>query len=219
MADIIRAVLEVRGWNQADLAAHLKTSQTTVSRWLDGSEPRGDKRDRIRKLAADSGVLSEGGPTRNAVPVMGFIGAGAQVDPELEQVPLDGFDQVELPFALDDDVIAFQVKGDSMRPIYNDGDVVVVRSEPRVSVDRLVGEEAAVRTYDGKRYLKHVIQGSKRHTYTLLSANAEPMLDVRVAWASEIVAIVPARQTRHLGRKARANAGKGRATPKDRSTS
>ncbi|MBI1201469.1 MAG: helix-turn-helix domain-containing protein [Rhodopseudomonas sp.] len=51
MAPLVRALLDVNGWTQADLAARLDVSQVTVSRWLCGTEPRGDRRDAIRELA------------------------------------------------------------------------------------------------------------------------------------------------------------------------
>ncbi len=40
---------------------------------------------------------------------MGRIGAGATIEPEYEQVPPEGLGEVELPFPIDDDIIAFEV--------------------------------------------------------------------------------------------------------------
>lgn len=40
-------------WTQKQLAARLGVTQVTISRWLAGAEPRGDKRDQLRALAAD----------------------------------------------------------------------------------------------------------------------------------------------------------------------
>jgi hypothetical protein len=205
MDRLIRAILDARGWKQADLAKRLGTTQSIVSRWLAGAEPRGNKRDAIRDLAEESGVVGERPPSEHhRVPVMGFIGAGASVDPDHEQVPPDGFYDVELPVAVDEGAIGFQVKGPSMMPVYDDGDVIVVHAEPRRSVESLIGDEAAIRTYDGKRFLKRLLPGSKRHLYTLVSHNAEPIIDVRIAWASEIIALVPAKQTRQVSDSKRA---------------
>lgn len=148
---------------------------------------------------------------RSVIPIMGLIGGGAKVEPALEQVPLDGLEQVELPFIVEDGAIGLKVTGDSMRPIYEAGDVIVVRTESSRSIQSLVGDEAAVQTYSGERFLKHLIPGSKRHTYTLLSLNADPMIDVRLSWASEIVAIVPASQARPIAMKGRRRARDPRA--------
>jgi len=134
----------------------------------------------------------------HVVPVMGYIGAGAEIEPEFEQVPPDGLDQIELPFAVPEEMIAFQVRGDSMLPKYSDGDAVVVPREQGRSTDSLIGDEAAVRTFDGKRWLKRIMRGSKRGAYNLESTNARTILDARIAWASEIWAIVPAGRLRRI---------------------
>src|SRR5215471_20663152 len=67
----------------------------------------------------------------NWVPVMGRVGAGATIEPEYEQVPPEGLGEVELPFPIDEETIAFEVTGDSMLPKYENGDVIVVYREQR----------------------------------------------------------------------------------------
>jgi SOS-response transcriptional repressor LexA len=207
---ILQALLD-NGVSQTDLATLLGTTQQSVSRWLRGErEPSGQAMLLIQELALDAGILPDKPTERpqtaveeqHSVPVMGFIGAGAQVDPDHEQVPVDGFYHVELSFDPGEGAIAFEVKGPSMKDAgYRAGDVVVARSDPRRSAASLVGEEAAVRTYEGKRYLKTLMLGSKPHTYTLVSANAVPIPDQRLAWVSEIVAIVRAGQVRLVPRR------------------
>lgn len=199
MRIIVQSILDGTGWTQAELADRLDTTQVTVSRWLSGAEPRGDMRDKIRELAGELGIIDEPPRTGSAmVPVMGFIGAGAEIEPEYAQIPPEGLEQVEVPFALPDDVFALKVVGTSQRPIYNDGDIILVRQQPRRTIDRMIGDAVALQTSDGKRYVKHVMRGRKRGTYTLLSYNDDPIEDVHVVWASEIVGIVPARETRIL---------------------
>ncbi|WP_315975662.1 XRE family transcriptional regulator [Phyllobacterium sp. A18/5-2] len=65
------------------------------------------------------------------VPVMGYLGAGAEVEPDYEQVPPEGIDHVEIPFPLPDEMIAFKVRGDSMLPVFKDGAVIVVYREQK----------------------------------------------------------------------------------------
>jgi len=43
----------------------------------------------------------------NSVPIMGRIGAGASIEPEHEQVPPEGLGEIELPFPLAGETIAF----------------------------------------------------------------------------------------------------------------
>ena len=57
---------------------------------------------------------------------MGRVGAGASIEPEHEQVPPEGLGEVELPFPIAEETIAFEVAGDSMLPKYENGDVIVV---------------------------------------------------------------------------------------------
>src|SRR5476649_2357114 len=67
----------------------------------------------------------------NLVPIMGRVGAGAVIEPEHEQVPPEGLGDVELPFPLSEDTIAFEITGDSMLPKYENGDAIVVFREQR----------------------------------------------------------------------------------------
>ena len=90
---------------------------------------------------------------------MGRVGAGASIEPEHEQVPPEGLGEVELPFPIEEDTIAFEVSGDSMLPKYENGDVIVVYREQRHPLSSFYGEEAAVRLKTGERYLKTIERG------------------------------------------------------------
>lgn len=128
---------------------------------------------------------------QNLVKLMGRVGAGGDIDPDYEQVPPEGFDEIELPFPLGLDAIAFEVKNTSMQPKFDDGDVVVCSFGPR-NPDDFIGKLVAVRTSKGKRYLKKLRQGSKRGFYSLHSFNDDPIEDVKIAWIGEVLAIIPA---------------------------
>src|SRR5258708_224884 len=95
----------------------------------------------------------------NSVPIMGRVGAGATIEPEDEQVPPEGLGDVQLPFPIEDETIAFEVAGDSMLPKYENGDIIVVYREQRHPVSSFYGEEAAVRLKTGERYLKTIERG------------------------------------------------------------
>ena len=149
-----------------------------------------------------------GAPNRNPrqIPIMGRIGAGAAIEPDFEQVPPEGLDQVEVPFAVPDDLIGFEVHGESMLPRYEAGDVVVVWRDQRTAVEALIGEEAAVRTEDGRRYLKRLARGPASGTYNLESTNASARTieGARIAWASEVYLTVRAAQVRRIAERERA---------------
>jgi phage repressor protein C with HTH and peptisase S24 domain len=150
-----------------------------------------------------NGENTPGDPSRSVFPIMGYIGAGAEIEPDYEQVPADGLDQVELPLLLSDEVIGLLVRGDSMLPKYADGTVIVVHSQQGRATTSLIGDEVAVRTYDGRRFLKVLMPGVKPHHFNLESFNARPILGVRIAWASEVIAIIPASQVRRAARPSR----------------
>lgn len=124
-------------------------------------------------------------PSSYTVPVMGYVGAGATVDPEAEQVPPEGLDTIEVPFPLPPGVIALVVRGDSMLPRYDEGDAIIVYREQKRSLTSFYGEEAAVRTSSGMRYLK-IIHRGEGDTVTLNSFNAKPIENVQLDWIGEI---------------------------------
>lgn len=151
-------------------------------------------------------LTGEGKDLGHSLPIMGFIGAGAEILPEFEQVPPEGLDQIELPFPVPPDLIGLEVKGDSMLPRYEDGDVVVVWRDQRGAIDGLLGEEAAVRTERGQRFLKRLLRGPRKGTFNLESTNAssKTIEGVRIEWASEVYLTVRAAQLRRVAARERA---------------
>jgi phage repressor protein C with HTH and peptisase S24 domain len=131
------------------------------------------------------------------VRVVGRIGAGAEILPEIEQIPPEGLYEIEVPFSIPDTSIAFEVEGDSMWPRYDSGDVILCWREG-ADADEVIGWEAAVRTADGKRYLKRIRRGAAEGTFDLESHNAAPIRGVLLEWAAQIQAVVRAGQWRRF---------------------
>lgn len=134
-----------------------------------------------------------------AIPLMGYLGAGAEVMPEFEQVPPDGLEQIEIPFHLPADMIAFKVRGDSMLPVFKEGAVIVVYRDQKKPLESFYGEEAAVRTSDGRRFIKTIIRG--QGGVNLLSWNANPIENVHLEWIGEIFAILPPAALHKVGKQ------------------
>lgn len=145
----------------------------------------------------------------NLVPIMGRVGAGAVIEPENEQVPPEGLGEVELPFPISGETIAFEVSGDSMLPKYENGDVIVVYREQRHPLTNFFGEEAVVRLKTGQRYLKTVERGKSPNTVNLTSFNAKAINGVKVEWIGEICVTLPRGQIERMRAKAAARSRKG----------
>ena len=144
----------------------------------------------------------------NSVPVMGRVGAGAAIEPEHEQVPPEGLGEIELPFPISEETIAFEVAGDSMLPKYENGDVIVVFREQRHPISSFYGEEAAVRLKSGERYLKTIERGKSASLVNLSSFNAKTIQGVKLEWIGEICVTLPRGQIERLRAKAAGRARK-----------
>ena len=186
--DKLHAIMKSRNINQGELADLLDVSQPTVSRWLfKDADPRGRHRDAINQLYERT--LGEGGVARTVVGVHGYVGAGAEIMPDFEQVPPEGLEQVTVEFALPEGMIAFRVRGSSMLPQFHDGATIIVyRDQPR-PLDQYYGREAIVRTADGRRFLKTIMRGAEG--VTLTSWNAAPIENQKLEWIGEIYATLP----------------------------
>lgn len=136
------------------------------------------------------------------VNVMGKIGAGAEITHFDEQIPSDGLYEIETPFPIPDDAIAFEVEGNSQWPRYDSGDIIIVWRQGVVP-EEVVGWEAAVKTSTGHRYLKRVLHGAEPGTYDLESYNAPPIRGVRLEWVAAIQSVIRSGQWRKLSASGR----------------
>ncbi|MGF7053963.1 transcriptional regulator with XRE-family HTH domain [Bosea sp. OAE752] len=170
--------------------------------------------DTTRKLAGALSVSPEwlaygigdgpgAAPELSVVGVYGYIGAGGSIDTSSAQVAHhEPLFEVQVPFPLPDDALAFQIQGESMWPKYDSGDVIVC-SRFADHPGGVIGHTAAVETAEGARYLKRVLQGTKPGFYHLMSYNAPEMMDVPVVSFSEVIAAIPAAQVRSIANEAR----------------
>jgi len=134
--------------------------------------------------------LSE--PSRPAtVPLLGLAQAGAGGFFDSAGFPAgQGWDEVALPSPVDPGIYALEVQGDSMEPLYREGDRIVV--SPTEQVRR--GDRVVVRTRDGEVMAKILArQTAKQIELHSLNPAYEPrfidLVDVewmaRIIWASQ----------------------------------
>jgi phage repressor protein C with HTH and peptisase S24 domain len=127
----------------------------------------------------------------STVPLLGFAQAGAGGFFEDAGFPAgQGWDLVELPASAGEGAYALQVHGDSMLPLYRDGDVLVVR--PGAATRR--GDRVVVKTLGGEVMAK-LLERQTSKSIELVSLNPDhpnrqiPMNDVewvaRIVWASQ----------------------------------
>jgi repressor LexA len=195
---LIERGLEKSGKTKGGLAAAMGVRPGAVSEILSGL--------RLIKASEIADIVEY--LELNSVPIMGRVGAGAVIEPEHEQVPPEGLGEVQLPFPISEETIAFEVAGDSMLPKYEHGDIIVVYKEQNHPVTSFYGEEAAVRLKTGERYLKTIERGKSATLVNLTSFNAKPINGVKLEWIGEICVTLPRGQIERLRAKAAARARK-----------
>jgi phage repressor protein C with HTH and peptisase S24 domain len=130
-------------------------------------EATGASLDEFMMLVA--GKATRAGGAMRSIPLLGFAQAGAGGFFDDGGFPVgQGWDVVEFPIGAGDAVYALEVSGDSMLPLYRDGDTIIVA--PGAAVRR--GDRVVVRTRDGEVMAKILARQTPR-TIELQSMNPE----------------------------------------------
>lgn len=127
----------------------------------------------------------------SSVPLIGFAQAGAGGFFDDAGFPLgEGWEQVDLPGAAREGAYALQVQGESMMPLYRDGDTLIV--DPTARLRR--GDRVVVKTAGGEVMAKVLLRQTSEQV-ELLSLNPEHPNRViektqmewmaRIVWASQ----------------------------------
>lgn len=125
-------------------------------------------------------LFGAGEPTKKPVPLVGYVGAGAEVFPIDDGGSLD---EIEPPPGIGPSAVAVKVRGDSMWPRYMDGDVLIY--DDHVPLTKVDGQECVVALTDGRRFVK-VVRIEVGGLVTLESFNAAPIRSVEVEWVALI---------------------------------
>src|ERR1700692_2299685 len=103
--------------------------------------------------------LIDSARTAQSVPLLGFAQAGAGGYFDDSGFPSGkGWDEAALPSADDEHAYALEISGDSMRPAYRDGDVIVV--SPGTPIRR--GDRVVVKTRGGEVMVKELKRRTAR---------------------------------------------------------
>lgn len=133
---------------------------------------------------------ASGGIYKN-VPVIGYAQAGSEGFFDDAGYPTGaGWDEIPFPDVGDPHAYALEISGESMEPVYRDGDIVIV--SPHANIRR--GDRVVLKTREGEVMAK-LLRRSTAHKYELKSLNPEhedrtlPVEDVewiaRITWASQ----------------------------------
>ena len=130
-------------------------------------------------------------PARRPVPLLGFAQAGAGGFFDDGGFPAgQGWDEVPLPGLEDEGAYALEVSGESMLPLYRDGDIIIVSPASQVRP----GDRVVVKTNAGEVMAK-TLKRRRADRLELSSLNPEhaervvPIADIawvaRILWASQ----------------------------------
>jgi SOS-response transcriptional repressor LexA len=126
--------------------------------------------------------------SRHRLPVRGHVGAGATIDTAFEQLDRETLEIVTVPHLVPPGAFGLEVRGDSMYPRYEHGDVVVLdRERQGRPLASYLNAEIAVLTADGQRLLKLLRQDPDSKAFYLVSHNAPPMLGVEIVRVWEVL--------------------------------
>ncbi|WP_373502136.1 helix-turn-helix transcriptional regulator [Aestuariivirga sp.] len=130
-------------------------------------------------------------PKLKQIPLMGFAKAGKGGFFDDSGFPAgNGWDEIEVPGVTDQNAYALEITGDSMTPVYREGDIIIV--SPAATIRK--GDRVVARLADGQVMAK-VMQRQTSKTLELASFNpshATKVLDMkdvdwvaRIMWASQ----------------------------------
>jgi len=126
-------------------------------------------------------------PQSRRIPLLGLAQAGGDGFFDDAGYPVGGsWDEVSLPEIADGNAYALEISGESMEPVFRDGDVVIV--SPNAPVRR--GDRVVVRTREGEVMAKQLARRSARRIElrSLNPAHQDYNFDLsEIAWLHRIV--------------------------------
>jgi len=205
--DIWRAIdrlAERHGTSPSGLARRAGLDATTFNKskrvTADG-KPRWPSTESLAKVLNATGASfgeflslvgqGQAGDLGQRIPVIGYAQAGGEGYFDDGGFPIGtGWDEVAFPHIGDPHAYALEITGDSMEPVYRDGDIIVV--SPGSSIRR--GDRVVVKTAAGEVMAKQLVRQSARRL-ELASVNTthedrvlnigDVLWTARIIWASQ----------------------------------
>ena len=164
MGERIRRARKDLSLTQQEFAERLQVTQPTVHRWEKGFyDPDEGALQRLSEMTdLPPAYFRYGeqalGPGPRTVNVVGYIGAGAQLNPIDDHAQGAGLEVVESPPGETLSTVAVIVRGDSMYPVYQDGDVIFYARDGVDDEAGYLGRECVVKIVNGPTMLKRVMR-------------------------------------------------------------
>jgi phage repressor protein C with HTH and peptisase S24 domain len=159
-------------------------STESVAKVLDAT---GASLEAFTALVTGARTLSGARNQMRRIPLIGLAQAGSAGYFDDGGYPVGGgWDEVSLPDIADPNAYALEISGDSMEPVYRDGDMVIV--SPSAPIRR--GDRVVVRTAGGEVMAKQLARRSARRIElrSLNPAHPDYSFDLAdVAWLHRIV--------------------------------
>lgn len=131
--NIIRELRKQKGLSQSELASLCSVHQTAVSQWENGRTSPDNESLKILAgvLGVSVGTLIGGEDIGGTVlvPVLGYVRAGIPME-AVEDI-LD-YEEISADMASRGEYFGLKIKGDSMFPMFQAGDTVIVRDRKSV---------------------------------------------------------------------------------------
>lgn len=200
-ADIWTAIdrlAAAHGFSPSGLARRSGLDPTTFNkskRVTTQGKPRWPSTESVAKILAATGAsLAQfvgfvdsvhGGPART-IPLIGSAQAGEKGYFDDAGYPTGGaWDEVPFPEVEDPHAYALEVSGDSMEPVYRDGDRLIIT--PSASLRR--GDRVVLKTTDGEVMVKELVRTSAKRIElrSINPAHADRSFDLEnVAWVARV---------------------------------
>lgn len=188
MATPLKVLRKRAGLTQEQLGRAAGSGRSTIVKLEKGELPLTE--DWAKRLAPHLGVKPEQVYAGPQVPLIGYVGAGQRVYAYDDSLYQD--ETIDRPPMTSGDLLAVEVKGDSMLPLAEEGWHIVYTAEATVDEHEVLNKVCVVQLEeDGSMLVKRVLRGTKPYHYHLSSLNAPLIEDQKLRWAAVVKAIVP----------------------------
>ena len=190
IADRIAALIEQRGTNNRAVSLAAGMSPTGV-RDIVNRKTKNPTFANLQKIAdvLEVDVTDIINASKPSVEIAGKVGAGAKV-PIFEAYEKGTGPRVEVVRGIPTSgIVAVEVQGDSMAPVYAPGEILLYTRLAEEGVpDDAIGRICVIEDEDGHGWVKQLRNGSEPGLFHLVSVNpgAETMHDRKIKWAARV---------------------------------